>query len=83
MGVIDSSRTFGDTTFNAGLEWRVVSAFAVSANVSRGFRAPNVNDLGTVGARTLGYDVTGEDAIAVNALVGLDSSDTALPGARR
>ena len=34
-------------------------------------------------ARTLGYDVTGEDAIAANALVGLDSSDTALPGGKK
>jgi hemoglobin/transferrin/lactoferrin receptor protein len=77
LGVIDSSRYFGDTTYNAGLDWRVTGGFAISATASRGFRAPNVNDLGTVGARTLGYDVTTEDAIAVNALMGLDSSDTA------
>ncbi|HEV2447738.1 MAG TPA: TonB-dependent receptor, partial [Candidatus Sulfopaludibacter sp.] len=83
LGVIDSYRYFGDTTFNAGLDWRVAGGFAVTANTSRGFRAPNVNDLGTIGARTLGYDVTAEDAIAANALMGLDSSDTALPSGRK
>jgi hemoglobin/transferrin/lactoferrin receptor protein len=77
LGVVNSSRWFGDITYKAGLEWRVSRVFSATANVGRGFRAPNVNDLGTVGARTLGYDVTGEDAVAAHAYLGLDSSDGA------
>lgn len=83
LGVTDSARTFSDVSFNAGLQWTVTRVLAVDGNVSRGFRAPNVNDLGGVGAKTLGYDVIGGDAIAVNALLGTDATDTPLPTGRR
>ncbi len=77
LGVTDSSRTFSDVTFNAGAQWQAWRHLAADGSVSRGFRAPNVNDLGGVGAKTLGYDVTTEQALAVNALLGADSSDGA------
>ena len=77
LGVIDSARTFNDVTFNSGVQWQAMKALAFEGGVSRGFRAPNINDLGAVGAKTLGYDVTAEDAIKAGALPGADSSDGA------
>ena len=40
-----------DLSGNLGLHYRVSDAFALVANLGRGFRAPNVFDLGTVGER--------------------------------
>ena len=76
LGVADSNRTFNDVTFHTGLSWDFHPNLGISGVVSRGFRAPNVNDLGSVGVVTLGYDVPTDDAIAAGALMGLDSSDT-------
>jgi hemoglobin/transferrin/lactoferrin receptor protein len=40
-----------DASGNLGLHYRVSDALALVANVGRGFRAPNVFDLGTIGER--------------------------------
>jgi outer membrane receptor protein involved in Fe transport len=73
LGVVDSSQTFDDLTFNATLSWQATPALTVSFLTGRGFRAPNLNDLGALGLNDLGYEVPAEAAAALGGLVG--SSD--------
>jgi hemoglobin/transferrin/lactoferrin receptor protein len=79
LGVVDSSQSFRDVTFNSGLTWQVNQFAAVNLLAGRGFRAPNVTDLSSLGLATLGYDVPSYEAVAVGALMGADSGDGALP----
>ena len=83
LGVPDSSQAFRDLTFNTSLNWQINPIISLVGLVGRGFRAPNVNDLGTVGLRTQAYDVTAADAAAVNALFGVDGGDGAGSTSRR
>jgi len=61
---------FDDLTFNAGLVVSVNEHFNLTANVSRGFRAPNVNDFGSVGLSGIGFEVTPEEGERLGGLVG-------------
>jgi len=70
LGVIDSSQTFDDLTFNANLSWRMTSAFALNFLTGRGFRAPNLNDLGALGLNDLGYEIPADAAAAAGGLIG-------------
>ena len=70
LGVIDSSQTFDDLTFNANLSWRMTSALALNFLTGRGFRAPNLNDLGALGLNDLGYEIPAEAAAAAGGLIG-------------
>jgi hemoglobin/transferrin/lactoferrin receptor protein len=77
LGVSDTSQTFSDVTFNTGLNWQMTSFASLNFVAGRGFRAPNVNDLSSLGLATLGYDVPSYEASAVGALMGTDSGDSA------
>jgi len=79
LGVIDSSRTFNDFTFHAGISWTVVPDLALSAIVRRGFRAPNMNDIGAVGYSGTGYEIPSASAAEYGALRSDSSSEGALP----
>jgi hemoglobin/transferrin/lactoferrin receptor protein len=70
LGVVDSARTFDDLTFNANLSWQATSALALNLLAGRGFRAPNLNDLGALGLNDLGYEIPAEAAAAVGGLIG-------------
>ncbi|MFQ5804304.1 MAG: TonB-dependent receptor plug domain-containing protein [Candidatus Methylomirabilales bacterium] len=50
-GVGATSQSFNDVTGNLGLTYDLSPEVKLVANVGRGFRAPNVFDLGTLGAR--------------------------------
>ena len=76
FGVPQSSQRFRDATFNTSLSWRVAGAFGVQALVGRGFRAPNLNDLGAIGLNDLGYEVPAAEA--AGALMGADAGEGAL-----
>ena len=69
-GVVDSSSSYQDWTFNASLTGRVTPVLAVHGLVGRGFRAPNLNDLGALGLNDLGYEVPAEAALAAGATIG-------------
>lgn len=79
LGVLDSSQEFHDVTFNTGLTWQMNQFVGLNVLVGRGFRAPNVTDLASMGLATLGYEVPSYEAVAVGALMGADSGDGALP----
>ncbi len=83
LGVTDSARTFEDITFNAGLSWRVSGRLSLHALAGRGFRAPNLNDLGALGLNDLGYEVPASEAVAANGLVGTSDGETALSSGRK
>ncbi len=72
-----SSQSFNDSTWQASLLYKLSSSIAIHALGSRGFRAPNLNDLGAIGLQDLGYEVPAREAILSNALL----SDTSGEGA--
>ncbi|MBM3791949.1 MAG: TonB-dependent receptor, partial [Acidobacteria bacterium] len=77
-GVGFQSRSFTDLTYNASASVRAFAGLRVYALVSRGFRAPNLNDLGTAGLQDLGYEVPAETLRGTGALVGNSSGESAL-----
>ncbi|MDQ3009721.1 MAG: TonB-dependent receptor [Acidobacteriota bacterium] len=83
FGVIDSARMFDDLTFNANLSWQLTSVFALNFLAGRGFRAPNLNDLGALGLNDLGFEVPAEAAAAVGGLVGASDGEGVGTNGRR
>jgi hemoglobin/transferrin/lactoferrin receptor protein len=83
LGVIDSSQNFRDFTYNAGLSWQVTSEFALHALIGRGFRAPNLNDLGALGLNDLGYEIPAEAAVVQGGLIGLSDGEGVASSGRR
>jgi outer membrane receptor protein involved in Fe transport len=83
LGVTDSIQHFSDLTYHTGLTFRLVSGLSVHALTGRGFRAPNVADLGGIGLSGLGYEVPAADAVAHGALLGISAADDALPAGRK
>ena len=62
--------SFDDLTFNAGLVFHVTRHLDLTGAVSRGFRAPNVNDFGSIGLSGLGFEITPEEGARLAATVG-------------
>lgn len=75
LGVVDSSESFQDWTFNAGLTWTLNRVVSIQGLVGRGFRAPNLNDLGALGLNDLGYEVPAAATIEAGALVGVSDGE--------
>ncbi|NDD65802.1 MAG: TonB-dependent receptor, partial [Acidobacteria bacterium] len=73
LGVVDTRLSFSDLTWNGSLNWQPVGNLSVFGLVARGFRAPNLNDLGALGLNDLGYEVPALSAVSASGLVG--SSD--------
>ncbi|HWQ52258.1 MAG TPA: TonB-dependent receptor [Bryobacteraceae bacterium] len=82
LGVADSSQTFRDLTFDTSVAWQAATAIGLFGNVSRGFRAPNLNDLGALGLNDLGYEIPVSEAIPAGALLGTSSGEGALSAGR-
>lgn len=78
LGVTDASQTFSDATFNANLTWRMRDGLSLHALAGRGFRAPNLNDLGALGLNDLGYEIPAVEAAAAGGLVGASDGENAL-----
>lgn len=78
FGVVESSRDFHDLTFNANLTWNLTHSNSLFALVGRGFRAPNINDLGAIGLNSQGYEIPAEEAIAAGAILAHDDGEAAL-----
>jgi len=78
LGIPESSQWFRDVTFQTSLQWQIAGGFGVHGVVSRGFRAPNLNDLGALGLNDLGYEIPAASAIGAGALLATDSGESAL-----
>ena len=78
FGVIDSSRSFSDLTFNTAFTWNMSEAWRVSLLVGRGFRAPNLNDLGAIGLNSLGYEIPASEAEQFDAMIGSSGGENAV-----
>ncbi|MGH9845340.1 MAG: TonB-dependent receptor [Blastocatellia bacterium] len=83
LGVTDEAESFEDATFNANLTWRVSQSLALHALAGRGFRAPNLNDLGALGLNDLGFEVPASEAAKAGALIGASDGENALSTGRR
>ena len=59
------STSFRHTTYNAGLVWALSEHADVTARVGQGFRAPNVNDFGSIGLSGVGFEVSPEEGARV------------------
>lgn len=78
LGVTDEAESFQDATFNASLTWRVSAHLNLHALSGRGFRAPNLNDLGALGLNDLGYEIPASVAAQASALLGSSDGEGAL-----
>jgi outer membrane receptor protein involved in Fe transport len=68
--VPDFATAFGDVTFNTGLVFSLNQHLNLTANVSRGFRAPNVNDFGSIGVSGIGFEITPEEGERLSGQIG-------------
>jgi outer membrane receptor protein involved in Fe transport len=69
-------------TFRAGALWTVAGPVSVAANVSSGFRAPDVTDLGTFGLTGSGYEVSNREVEGLGATVGSTADAAAVDTGR-
>ena len=72
------SQTFHDLTFNTSLAYQITPHLGLNLLAGRGFRAPNLNDLGAIGLNDLGYELPASEVTAAGALVGTSSGENAL-----
>lgn len=78
----DWSLAFHDVTYQASLSWQITGNLALHGLTGRGFRAPNLNDLGALGLNDLGFEIPASDSVAAGALMGSSAGENALPGGR-
>lgn len=74
---LDTSTRQDAFTFNAGISVNPVDWLSIYANFNRGFRTPNVNDLGGVGITSNGFSVTAQQAAEINGEIGTGAGATA------
>ncbi|MCE5309173.1 MAG: TonB-dependent receptor [Acidobacteriales bacterium] len=78
LAIPESTQWFRDFTYQSSLSYQVAGPLGLHAVVSRGFRAPNLNDLGALGLNDLGYEIPASAAIPAGALLSTDSGEGAL-----
>ena len=66
----DDSLDVSDVTFRAGIVATPVAGLSLSANFSRGFRAPHITDLGTLGLTGAGFEVAAPDVAGLGGTIG-------------
>jgi outer membrane receptor protein involved in Fe transport len=78
----DDDLRVSSLTFRAGAAWTVAEAIQVTGNVSRGFRAPHITDLGTLGLTGAGFEVAAPDVAGLGAEIGSTADSTAVSTGR-
>jgi hemoglobin/transferrin/lactoferrin receptor protein len=74
----DDSLTASSVTFRAAAVLMPAEPWTVSASVSRGFRAPHMTDLGTLGLTGAGFEVAAPDVAGLGGFVGTTADATAV-----
>jgi hemoglobin/transferrin/lactoferrin receptor protein len=75
----DDSLTVSNSSFRAGVSVTPgIEGLSFTANVSRGFRAPSITDLGTVGLTGSGYQVSAKEVEGLGATVGSTANASAM-----
>jgi outer membrane receptor protein involved in Fe transport len=74
----DDSFATASTTFRAGAVVSASEQWTLVGSASRGFRAPHMTDLGTLGLTGSGFEVAAPDVAGRNAFVGTTADATAV-----
>ncbi|HYP29864.1 MAG TPA: TonB-dependent receptor [Blastocatellia bacterium] len=74
----DDSLRVSDASFRGGVVVTPVDGLNLVANISRGFRAPHMTDLGTLGLTGSGFEVAAPDVAGLGAQVGTTADRTAV-----
>jgi len=74
----DDELTATGWAFRTGVNATLSSDWNVTANVSRGFRAPHITDLGTLGLTGSGFEVAAPDVAGLGGTVGSTADATAM-----
>lgn len=75
LGVVNAVQRYRDWTYNMGLTWQATSHVSLNVLTARGFRAPNLNDLGALGLNDLGYEVPASAALEAGGLIGASDGE--------
>lgn len=78
----DDSLRVSDWTYRAGVIVFPVAGLSFSANFSRGFRAPNMTDLGTLGLTGTGFEISASEVAGLGAEIGSTADEAALSTGR-
>jgi outer membrane receptor protein involved in Fe transport len=73
----DELETTG-VAFRGGLSATLTETWTVTANLGRGFRAPHITDLGTLGLTGSGFEVAAPDVAGLGGTVGSTADATAV-----
>jgi outer membrane receptor protein involved in Fe transport len=74
----DDSLRASDISGRVGATLTAADGLNLSFNYSRGFRAPNITSLGSVGLVGVGYQVSAADIARLQATIGTTADDTAV-----
>jgi hemoglobin/transferrin/lactoferrin receptor protein len=78
----DDQLSVGSVTPRFGAMLTLLPGFSLSTQISRGFRAPSITDLGTLGLTGNGYEVPYTDSADRNATIGSTADATAVSTGR-
>jgi outer membrane receptor protein involved in Fe transport len=82
----DDRVSAGSFSLRTGATWALSPQWILAANVGRGFRAPHITDLGTLGLTGSGFEVAAPDVAGLDATIGTtagsDATSTGLPVAQ-
>ena len=78
----DDSLRASDFSGRAGIVVTPVSDFSIAFNYSRGFRAPNITDLGTLGLTGDGFEIDFNSAAALGGTIGTSAGRDAVSTGR-
>jgi hemoglobin/transferrin/lactoferrin receptor protein len=74
----DDSIDFDDVTFRAGVVFTPVEGLSFLGNIARGFRAPHITDLATLGLTGDGFEVAVPDIAGLGGTIGTTAAGTAV-----